>query len=207
MSLIEHLKWRYATKKFNPTKKVDVAELEILKEAIRLAATSYGLQPFKVSVMSDELLKKSLRQVAFNQSQISDCSHLFVFSHFTTLAPQFIDDYIELCAEKRAQDHDLLKGYGNFMKTTLGNLNEQELHSWAAKQAYIGMTNLLMACAELKIDACPIEGFEAEKFNEMLGLSAMDLSACVIVSIGYRANDDPDQFMKKVRLSKSDLFI
>ncbi|MFD1550892.1 NAD(P)H-dependent oxidoreductase [Putridiphycobacter roseus] len=207
MSLIEHLRWRYATKKFNPTKKVGAGELEILKEAIRLAATSYGLQPFKVAVIDDALLKAELRKAAYNQSQISDCSHLFVFSHFTALNPQFIDDYIQLCAEKREQDHDLLKGYGNFMKTTLGNFNEQELHNWSSKQAYIGMTNLLMACAELRIDACPIEGFEAEKFNEILDLNPMDLSACVIVSIGYRASDDPDQFMKKVRLPKSDLFI
>lgn len=207
MQLIESLNWRYATKKFDRSQKVKETDVEILKESIRLAATSYGLQPFKVAIIENDAIKSELKEVSFGQSQITDCSHLFVFTHLTQLQAAFIDNYIELCADERNLELDNLQGYSAFMKTTLGSLSESEIHNWASKQAYIGMTNLLTACADLRIDACPIEGFISEKYNEILDLEKKSLSACVIVAVGYRAEDDASQHLKKVRLSKEDLFI
>ena len=207
MQLIESLNWRYATKKFDRSQKVKETDVEILKESIRLAATSYGLQPFKVAIIENDAIKSELKEVSFGQSQITDCSHLFVFTHLTQLQAAFIDNYIELCADERNLELDNLQGYSAFMKTTLGSLSESEIHNWASKQAYIGMTNLLTACADLRIDACPIEGFISEKYNEILDLEKKSLSACVVVAVGYRAKDDASQHLKKVRLSKEDLFI
>ena len=207
MQLIESLNWRYATKKFDRSQKVKETDVEILKESIRLAATSYGLQPFKVAIIENDAIKSELKEVSFGQSQITDCSHLFVFTHLTQLQAAFIDNYIELCADERNLELDNLQGYSAFMKTTLGSLSESEIHNWASKQAYIGMTNLLTACADLRIDACPIEGFISEKYNEILDLEKKSLSACVIVAVGYRAEDDASQHLNKLRLSKEDLFI
>ncbi|MFK8037197.1 MAG: NAD(P)H-dependent oxidoreductase [Crocinitomicaceae bacterium] len=207
MRLIESLNWRYATKKFDDSKQVDSKDIEVLKESIRLAATSYGLQPFKVKIVRDAELKEKLKSVSFNQSQILESSHVFVFAHLTKVKPSFIDDYINLCASERQLNLNDLIGYSNFMKTTISNLTDDEVHQWASKQAYIGMTNLLTACAEMRIDACPIEGFESGKYNEILDLTSKDLSACVVVAVGYRATDDSNQHLKKVRLATEDLFI
>lgn len=207
MRLIESLKWRYATKKFDNSKKVKVEDVEMLKEAIRLAATSYGLQPFKVAIVEDDSTKVDLRKESFDQAQITDCSHLFIFTHLTQVQAGFIENYIELCAQERDIEKEDLQGYSSFMKSTLGSLSEVEIRDWASKQAYIGMTNLLTACADLRIDACPIEGFVTEKYNKILGFDQQSLSACVVVAVGYRAEDDANQHLKKVRLPKEDLFI
>ena len=207
MGLIDSLKWRYATKKFDSARKVKSGDIENLKESIRLAATSYGLQPFKVAIIEDASVKSDLREVSFKQSQITDCSHLFIFTHLTVVQDGFIDNYIDLCASERQLAASELQGYSNFMKTTLGDFSEDEIHNWASKQAYIGMTNLLTACADLRIDACPIEGFESEKYNEILKLDKQSLSACVVVAVGYRSVADESQHLKKVRLPKEELFI
>ncbi len=206
MGLIESLNWRYATKKFDKSKIIKPEDLSLLKESIRLAATSYGLQPFKVAIIDNEFMKEKLRPATFGQTQITECSHVFVFAHLTKIEPEFIDNYIQLCAEERNLEISNLEGYSDFMKTKLGGLNESEINVWASKQSYIGMTNLLVACAELKIDACPIEGFEANEYNKLLSLNEKNLSASVVVAVGYRADDDANQHLKKVRLAMNDLF-
>lgn len=206
MRLIESLNWRYATKTFNANKKMAAEDLAVLKEAVRLAATSYGLQPFKVKVIDDAMVKEKLKVASYGQSQIADCSHVFVFTHLTELLPEFVDNYIELCAHERDIELTKLEGYGTFMKKTLGALDEKEMHHWATKQAYIGMSNLLTACADLRIDACPIEGFDTGSYNAILGLNDLSLSACVVVAVGYRDENDETQHLKKVRLATEDLF-
>lgn len=207
MQLIESLKWRYATKKFNRAKKVGDSDIDLLKEVVRLSASSYGLQPFKVNIVENELVKAKLQPASYGQSQIVDCSHLFVFAHLTKVQPEYVDNYIDLVSSERAIERAKLEGYNSFMKRTLSSLSDSEVRNWASKQAYIAMTNLLTACAELKIDACPIEGFEAQVYNEILQFDKIDLSACVLVAIGYRADDDPNQNLAKVRLRNQDLFL
>ncbi len=207
MSLIDNLNWRYATKKFDPNKKVDPTTLDFLKESIRLAATSYGLQPFKVMVIDDADIKKMLKPLSFNQPQITDASHLFLFCNLFDVSPEYIDQYVKLSAKTRALDYSKMTGYSDFMKSSFGKMSAEEISVWAAKQAYIAMSNLLTACAELKVDSCPIEGFEKEAYNKALKLNDIQLESTVMVAVGYRSEDDATQFNKKVRLPETDLFI
>ncbi|SHJ54100.1 NAD(P)H-dependent oxidoreductase [Aquimarina spongiae] len=206
MQLVENLKWRYATKKFDETKKVSATDLEKIKEAISLSASSYGLQAYKVLIIEDTEVRKKLQPASWGQSQIVDASHLIVFCNYTKVQPEVIDEYLELKANTQGLNVDDLSGYGDFMKSKIGSLPEDAVKAWTAKQTYIGLGNLLAACAELKIDACPMEGFEAEQYEQILGLGAKGLSAAVIATIGYRSSEDPTQNSKKVRKPIHELF-
>ena len=207
MTLIDSLNWRYSTKKFDITKKITTNEFKFLRESIRLAASSYGLQPYKVLVVENKELKEKLRPASFQQPQITDASHIFIFCNSTDVSPDYIDNYVGLISEVRSVGTEHLQGYSNFMKSTIGQLNPDQMSNWTAKQAYIAMGNLLLACAELKIDACPIEGFEKDKYNTILDLSSQGLEAAVVVAVGHRSEEDESQSAKKVRLAASDLFI
>tara|TARA_B100000795_G_scaffold266982_1_gene251025 strand:- start:210 stop:839 length:630 start_codon:yes stop_codon:yes gene_type:complete len=206
MKLIEHLNWRYATKKFDLSKKVSKTDLDQLKEGVRLSASSYGLQPYKVLVVEDEQVMKQLKPASYGQDQITDASHLFIFCSFVDTDAVKIDEYLQLKADAQEMNVDDLQGYGDFMKTSLSYKSENEMENWSAKQAYIGLGNLLIAAAELKIDACPMEGFEVEKYNDILDLKRQGLSAAVVVPVGYRSVDDQSQFAVKVRKSEETLF-
>lgn len=206
MTLIENLNWRYATKKFNPNKSVEEKDIGFLKEVVRLTPMSYGLQTFKVAIITDAKQKNALRKVSFNQPQIEDASHIFVFCNYREVSNEFIQSHIDLTAKERNLEAEKLRGYGDFMKKTIGNLNKEEVNIWTEKQVYMAMSNLLTACAELKIDACPIEGFVNEEYDNILNLNGVFKSS-VVVAVGYRSDDDASQFSKKVRMSKADLFI
>ncbi len=206
MQLVENLKWRYATKKFDDTKKVSATDLDNIKEAISLSASSYGLQAYKVLIIEDLELRKKLQPASWGQSQIVDASHLIVFCNYTKVQPEVIDEYLKLKADTQGLNVDDLSGYGDFMKSKIGSLPEDVVKAWTAKQTYIGLGNLLAACAELKIDACPMEGFEAEQYEQILGLEEKGLSAAVIATIGYRSSEDGTQNSKKVRKPISELF-
>lgn len=206
MKLLEALKWRYATKKFDSTKKISESDLEQIKEAVRLSASSYGLQLFKVLVIEDAELRGKLQAASWNQPQITDASQLFVFCNYTKVTPENIDEYIELKAKTQGIDVNLLTDYADFMKNTIGGMPEEVQAIWTAKQTYIALGNLLAASAELGIDACPMEGFVAEQYNEILGLDKKGLNAAVIATVGYRSSEDETQGMPKVRKSSEDLF-
>ena len=204
MDLTNFYNWRYATKKFDLDKAIDEKDINILKESIRLSPSSYGLQLFKVLVIENKELKEKLREVSFNQSQISDCSALFVFCNFTQVTPSDIDDFIQL--KSSVQDIELsnLNKYGDFLKSTLLTKPSNEVSVWTANQVYIALGNLMTSCAALKIDSCPIEGFQADKYNEILNLTNMN--AAVVASVGYRSSDDISQESKKVRKNSASLF-
>jgi nitroreductase len=206
MELIENLKWRYATKHFDPTKKVKNQDLEKLKEAVQLSVSSYGLQLYKVLVVEDKDLREKLKPVSWGQNQITDASHLIVFCNYTNVEDKHIDNYLELTATTNGISTDSLNGYGDFMKGKISEMNNSELENWTRRQTYLAMGNLLNACAELKIDACPMEGFEAKKYNEILGLTKHNLNAAVIAPIGYRSENDDTQFRCKVRKPLTELF-
>ncbi|MEL4308133.1 NAD(P)H-dependent oxidoreductase [Joostella sp. CR20] len=202
-----NLAWRYATKKFDATKKVSDKDLETLKEAIQLSASSYGLQPYKVLIITDQLTKEKLRPVAWNQSQITDASHLIVFATINNFGEENIKEYIENIGTTRGIPTENLQGYFDMMNANITPLPDAIKSAWTAKQTYIALGNLLSAAADLKIDTCPMEGFEADKFTEILGLDKLGLTPTVIAPIGYRAEDDETQHYKKVRKSSEDLFI
>lgn len=205
-SVIEHRTWRYATKKFDATKKVSEQDLETLLEATRLSASSYGLQPYHVFVISDPEVREQLKPASWGQSQITDASHLIVFANAKDFGEELVDDYLANVSETRNIPSEGLKGYSDFMKSKLMNLPEELKNQWTAKQAYIAFGNLMQAAAELKIDTCPMEGFEPEKYNEILGLEEKNLNAAVVLAIGYRSEEDATQHLPKVRKSKEELF-
>jgi len=207
MNLVEHLQWRYATKKFDPTLKVSNDSLERLKKVIQLSASSYGLQSYKILIITDKEVCQQLKAASWNQAQVVDASHLIVFCNHTEVTGKEIDQYLQHKSKVQNIPLNALDGYGKFMKSRIGSLSKEEIKTWTAKQVYIAMGNLLTACAELKIDACPMEGFEPAKYDEILGLTNQPLTACVAVAIGYRSEEDQTQFAPKVRKSMEDLFV
>ena len=206
MNIVEALKWRYATKKFDPTKAVSKEDIEYLKEAIRLAASSYGLQAYKVLIISDQKLKDKLRPVSYNQSQISDASHLFVFCSFTNVGDEEVDDFMKLNADITEKPIEALEGFSKHLKGDMAGKSPQNMFIWTAKQTYIALANLLTACGERKIDACPMEGIIPSKYDEILELNKKGLTATVACCVGYRHPDDKYQHVKKVRKHLEDLF-
>lgn len=206
MQLIQNLEWRYATKKFDPEKKVSKTDLENIKKAISLAATSYGLQAYKVLIIEDPEIRKRLQPESWGQSQIVDASELIIFCNYTNVDNQVIDDYLKLKADTQELNIEDLKDYGDFMKSKITELPDDIIKVWTAKQTYIGLGNLLAACAELKIDACPMEGFNSEGYDKILNLSEKGLSTAVIATIGYRSEEDITQHSKKVRKPMEELF-
>ncbi len=206
MQMIENLNWRYATKQFDAAKQVSEEDIEKLMEAVRLSASSYGLQLFKVMVVKDPEVKAKLKPAAWNQSQITDASHLFIFCHYDDVQENHIDEYMNLVGEVRQLPADMLKQYGDFMKNTVLGLDLDTKQNWTARQTYIALGTLLAGCAELRIDSCPMEGFENAKFDEILGLKEKGLKSAVMAAVGYRSAEDQMQHLAKVRKSKEDLF-
>lgn len=206
MKLIDSLEWRYATKKFDSSKKVSLENLEQIKKAIQLSASSYGLQLYKVLIIESSEIREKLKSVSFGQDQITEASHLVVFCNYSVVTEKHIDEYFVLKSQVEQIDISHFKGYSDFIKADVRNKSEIEKQRWTSNQTYLALGNLLNACAELKIDACPMEGFDAEKYNEILNLEKQGLNASVIATIGYRSDDDVSQNAKKVRKSTDNLF-
>ncbi len=206
MDIINNLNWRYATKKFDTTRKVSSTDLEILKEAVRLSASSFGLQPYKVINVESKEVREKLRAASYGQPQVTEASNLFVFCAYLDLTSEHIDNYIKLIAETRNIDPQELKGFSDSMKNTFSNNTSEQNHVWAAHQPYIALGNLLNTCAMMNIDACPMGGIDPDKYDEILGLSKQGLRAEMIATIGYRSEEDVTGHWAKVRKPVSELF-
>ncbi|NJB35939.1 NAD(P)H-dependent oxidoreductase [Croceivirga sp. JEA036] len=200
------LKWRYAVKKFDDTKKVSQKDLEQILEAIQLSASSYGLQPYEVFVVTDAELRQKLQPASWGQSQIVDASHLLIFANKTNVDDAYIDAYLENVGAIRNLPTEALTGYADFMKSKINELSAEQKNIWTAKQVYIALGNALDACAALQVDSCPMEGFDNATYNEILDLPSKGLNATVVLPIGYRSTEDQTQHYEKVRKSKEDLF-
>jgi nitroreductase len=205
-NILENRTWRYATKKFDSTKKVSDDNFELLMESVRLSASSYGLQPYHVFVVSDKETREKLKPVSWGQSQITDASHLFVLANQTDFGGELVDDYLINLSKIRKVPIEELKGYSDFAKSKLVDLPKEVKNNWAAKQVYIALGNLMQAAAELKIDTCPMEGFEAEAYDKILGLTEKGLTTSVVLPVGYRSDEDETQHYEKVRKSNEELF-
>ena len=206
-NFIKNANWRYATKKFDTTKKISKQDLETLKEAIRLSASSFGLQPYRVLIIENPELRAKLQPAAWGQSQIVDASQLIVFANITNFGETEIDVSIANTTKTRGLPADALKGYGDFMKSKIVSLPEDVRNTWASKQTYLALGNLMNAASELKIDVTPMEGFEPAQVNEILGLGKLGLNATLLATIGYRHEEDVTQHYAKVRKSNEELFI
>ena len=163
MSLIDKLQWRYATKKFDPSRKLSAEQLENLLTAIQLAPSSYGLQSYKVLVVENLQVRKQLRQAAYGQPQLTDASHVLVFASETVIDEALVVKYVENIAATREISREHLAEYEKIMTGTVDRLAEDQKITWSHKQIYIALGVLLTAAAELGIDACPMEGFQNGK--------------------------------------------
>lgn len=199
MDIIESLKWRYATKKFDTSKKVSEAKLALIKEAFTLTATSYGLQPVKLLVLANKALQEKLVPHSYNQQQVAQASHVLVICIENAINEAYIRDCFEDVKNIRGTADEVLDPFRAYLIDSFSGKSNQEIREWAVKQAYIILGNLLTVCAVEKIDACPMEGFVPEKYDELLGLQENGLSSVLVLPIGYRADDDMFAEFKKVR--------
>ncbi|WPO78964.1 NAD(P)H-dependent oxidoreductase [Flavobacterium sp. KACC 22761] len=206
-TLLDNLSWRYATKKYDATKKISAADLNTLKEAVRLAASSYGLQPYKVIIVENPEIREKLKAAAWGQTQLTDASQIFVFANDLNAGPESVAAYIKNISETRGVPTEALGGFADMMNGVISNLSQDAKNIWTSKQTYIALGTLLAAAAELKIDATPMEGFNPAQFNEILGFDKLGLNAAVIAAVGYRHDEDDAQHYKKVRKSQEELFI
>jgi len=206
MKYTEDLKWRYANKQYDTTKKVSENDINTIKEAIQLSASSYGLQPYKILDIRDEALREHLKPLSWGQPQITDASHLFLFCNKLEVTESDVDDFLKMTADTRGKKIEALKEYGDVIKSTLSNFSADIMHAWTARQTYIALGNGLSAAAQLHVDSSPMEGFDVEAYNEKLGLKEQGYSACVLLAIGYRSEEDQLQYEKKVRKSVEELF-
>lgn len=205
-SILEDLKWRYATKKFDSNKKVSKDDLNTIKESLRLVPTSYGLQSLKYIIVESKDIREKLVKASFNQQQIKDASHLIVICTYKVISDDIIDDFIELTAKTRNQDIENIIGFGDYMKSTLNEMGQDKVSAWSSRQAYIALGQLLHTCANLRIDATPMEGFVPSEYNQILGLNDTNLTATLVCPIGYRHVEDKNQYLAKVRKPINELF-
>jgi nitroreductase len=207
MSLIEKLNWRYATKKFDHTRKLSPVQLDELLQAVHLSPSSAGLQSYKVIVVEDAATRQKLREAANGQAQLTDASQMIIFASETNLDAAYVKHYIDHVAKTRHIGRENLEGYEQMINSNVSNLTTEQKINWSNKQAYIALGVLLTAAAELGIDACPMEGFNTAKFDEILGLKEKGLTTAVIAAIGFRAEDDGYSKLAKVRKPEEEMFI
>jgi len=205
--IIEDLNWRYAVKKYDTTKKISAEDFNTIKESLRLSPSSFGLQPLKYIVVENKELREELKVHSFNQSQITDASHMIVICSFIDIKENHIDQYIENIAKTRSQEIEKIVGFGDYMKKEIFPMDKSLLANWNSKQAYIALGQVLHTCANLRIDATPMEGFKAEKYDEVLGLKEQNLKSILVCAFGYRSSDDLNSSLKKVRKSQDELFV
>ncbi len=204
---IENLNWRYAVKKYDTERKVSDEDLKTLKEAVRLSVSSMGLQPYKVLVITDPEVRQKLRPAANNQSAITDASHLFVFANEVYVGKEHINAYADNIITTRGVTKESIAPFVNSMEKYIESQDETNKNFWTSKQAYLALNSLIITAAMLKIDATPMEGFNKEEFNKILGLDKMGLNATVVGAVGYRHKEDAFQHMKKVRKPENELFV
>lgn len=200
MSLINKLKWRYATKKMDPSKEVPAEKVDAILEAIRLTASSSGLQPYELIVITNKDLREKIKAIANNQSQITDCSHLIVFAAWDHYTEQRINNAFDMTEQVRNFKNDAGVAYRQMLLKNYPARDPEVNFTHTAKQAYIGLGTALVAAAEAEVDATPMEGFDPKALDEILGLKAKGLRSVVMLPLGYRkADEDWLVNLKKVR--------
>lgn len=207
MNIIESLKWRYAVKKFDTNKTVSNQQIEILKEAFNLTATSYGLQPLKLVIVNNKVIQKELVSHSWNQPQVLEASHVLVICIPKEYTIKEVENYFNLVQEVRQTPDSVINPFKKFLTAEIEKKTQEELFVWNKNQAYLALGNLLTVCASEKIDACPMEGFVPEKYDEILKLNDHNLASTLVLPIGFRADDDYMAALKKVRKNVDDVVI
>jgi nitroreductase len=201
-TLIEQLKWRYATKAFDPNAKIPAEIWTALEDALVLTPSSFGLQPWKFLVITNPELRAKLVPHAWGQAQIADASHLVVLCAPTKIDVPFIDAYLQDMATKRGIPLSALDQLRGMMVGFVEGMTDAQIASWAAKQSYIALGNFMTSAALLGVDTCPMEGFLPDQFDEILDLPAQGLHSIVCCPAGYRSAEDKYASFAKVRWAK-----
>jgi len=208
MKYIENLEWRYATKKFNPKRKINEDTLERILQSGNLTASSMGLQPLKIVNVQSVEKREELLAHSFNQKQVVDASHLLIICSYADITEQDVDKYIQFIASERAQKLETLEGFSAMIKGNIGNFKTtSQKDEWLAKQAYIVLGTLLTTCALEKVDSCPMEGFIPSEYSRILGLDELNLKPILALPIGYRSPEDVLQWAKKIRKPIADYVV
>jgi nitroreductase len=206
--LITQLSWRYATKQFDPQRKISPQDWATLEQALVLSPSSFGLQPWKFVVVADQAKREQLLPASWGQHQVIDASQLVVFAVKTKLTEQDIDDYLHLITKVRGVPSEALAGFRDMMVGSIvKGRDDAARKDWATRQVYIALGNFLTSAALLGIDACPMEGIQPAKYDEILGLSQRGLSTVVVATAGYRATTDKYAELKKVRFPKEEVLV
>jgi nitroreductase len=202
MTTKDALTWRYATKLFDAGKKVSDADMQDLTDSLHYSPSSFGLQPWHFLIVKDTAIREKLRPISWDQSQITDCSHLFVLCARTNMDEEYIERFVSDIVEKRGVAPETVEGYKQMMLTNVLGKSEEERTIWMQKQIYIALGFLMSACMNKRIDSCPMEGFDKEKYDEILGLTEKGLTAVVLCPVGYRSEEDAYATLPKVRWDK-----
>ena len=207
MSIIEKLNWRYATKKFNDTKKLSVAQLNTLKEAFNLTALSYGLQTLKLVIIEDNAKRENLVGISYGQRQVADASHLLVLCIQNEIDEKDVNEHFETIKSIRNTPDAILSPFKTQLQSSINEMTATKKVDWATKQAYIALGNLMTVCAVEGIDSCPMEGFIPKDLDAALGLDKLGLTSVLLLPVGFRAEDDMFSSFKKVRKQLSQTII
>ncbi len=206
MTIQEALNWRYAVREFS-TKRLPGKLVEDLIEATRKSASSYGLQPYKLILVESQETRRQLLPCSFGQQKVLDSSHLIVLAAQTHIGDHTVDSYIQNLMEKRKVPFEVISDYASHMKQAIASKTDAQKQEWAHQQAYIALGTLLSAAALMKIDSCPMTGFDNAAFDQQLGLASKGLTSSSIVALGYRSQNDKTASLKKVRVDYDNFVI
>ncbi len=207
-TLLAALNWRYAVKQFDPTRKIPAADWSALEQSLVLTPSSLGLQPWKFLIVTDPAVRARLRPAAWNQSQVTDCSHFVVFAVRQDLGADHVERYFARLAEVRQATPESLGSFRQMVTTNLDRARaEARLDRWQSHQLYIALGQFMAGAALLGIDTCPMEGFEPKKFDEFLALEGTGYASVVACAAGYRAAADPYARTPKVRFKSEDVIV
>ncbi|MEG4405245.1 NAD(P)H-dependent oxidoreductase [Microcoleus sp. MON2_D5] len=204
--LLENLKWRYATKQFDPAKTIAPEIWTALEDALVLTPSSYGLQPWKFLIITSSELKEQLKPLSWNQSQVTDCSHYVVFAIKKNLTAEDVDRFMARTVELRGGTVEAMAGYRNLIVSDLvDGARSFNINQWSTRQTYIALGNFMTCAALLGVDTCPMEGIEPVNYDRLLGLSAKGFTTVVACAAGYRSETDKYASLAKVRFPKSEI--
>ena len=203
--LLGRLRWRYATKRFDPSSRIEPALWQTMEESLRLAPSSYGLQPWHFVVVTDPATKEELRPASWDQPQITECSHLVVFTIRKGLSAADVARYVDHIARVRRVPRESLAGYEKMMTTHVQRPKPFDIDEWSRRQMYVALGTFLTSAALLGVDACPMEGIDPARYDAILGLPAKGLAAVCVAAAGYRAPDDKYASLPKVRFDAGDV--
>ncbi|HEY9679367.1 MAG TPA: NAD(P)H-dependent oxidoreductase [Drouetiella sp.] len=207
IDVLDGLNWRYATKKFDATKKIPASAWEKVEAGLRLSPSSFGLQPYRFVVITDPKIKEQLVPISYEQRQVADCSHLVVLCRLDVLTEEHVNHLVDVASKTRNTPPEAMQPIKERMIGYINRLSKEELENWMAKQAYIALGNLMTVASSLQIDNCPMEGISQADYDRVLDLPSKGCRSLVACALGYRAEDDKYQNLAKVRFPASELFI